>query len=326
MKVVERFNSVYFGDLFRNENIYRSEMKVRFFRLESGDLLMMVALAVKWNQKLVRKVHIREEDLKVLSTSQIEITDGTDNFDYCTDFALQKINDLFVFTSIRVPGGLSTTDYPSYSKTLEEGSFLTLTNLDLEILHQSTELKVKSTNAIGMVCSSSNRVISKGVSEGEIYLHEIDQSSERLILVKKVVLQGGEMVSGLDWYPNPFSFCVQGLVREFRPNNDDFEEGGSSFVFLNFDKNLRLISYLKAEIGVESVKNIFPISSSKAVAYSTFSSSSDADLMIDFQEKQIRGLHLMKNHFLNRIADCYGGECCHVVEISEKGIQLMRFS
>ena len=168
-------------------------------------------------------------------------------------------------------------------------SLLTLTNLDFEILHQNEQAKLQRWGSpVGMI--SKNRIISRGAAKNDIYLHEVDRESEKLILLKKLTLKGGRILDQLAWMVNPYSFClivsIQGNQQSAQDGISELEKE-SSFV-LNFDRDLKLISHLHQR-GLEDQTSILSVCKKNVILFSHYTANPKIYLL-DLRSRSVKYL------------------------------------
>ena len=307
-----KVNTVYYSNLFSGvvpDSDY-NPVKVLYHQ-SAEDYSFITSLRFKNGDKTKVRIRVDGETFQILEVKKLgkKASELINELHY--DYHLVSDNFfVFLFDSIRkLPQPQSAV-----KKTRLEDfyKFLTISNLDFQILDQSSEIRLRGWSAIGMV--SLNRVISLGATHKDIYLHEVNTKTQKLILLKKVSLSSKKISFELNWWTGLFSFCV--MTSMTGPSLTQFS-------VLNFDQDLRLISNLKVE-GFYNQMHLIPLANNKVLMYPNYRRKNYFRLYIlDFEARTLRRIYESKGLELSRSADSSGDAQCYAVKRLEDSFEMV---
>ena len=232
-RIVTKTNSIYYSNIFTGDFLDLGyPQSVKQFYHESGDYIFLTSLRFKTAE--MRKVRIRVggENLEVLEAKKMDL--WSSKFVDKLRYTFYLVSDFFVFIFEPIRNPLKISDLEGPGGLMHPYGLLTLTDLDFRILDQSNQAQLRNNETIQMV--SSNKIISRGAFNNEIYLHEVDKRERKLVLLKRVNFEAGGRDLNLEFRQNPFVVSVITWLS-LSSSAERYE--------LNFDQNLRLISNRK---------------------------------------------------------------------------------
>ena len=206
-----------------------------FFELENKNYLYVGLKSFMDNNRMdhhyrqltpwLVSLEIDRETLEVVRGHKRRMPQLTNNFmlNSC-----QKVSNFFVFFC----------SFEEFTKAAPKVN-LALSTLDFEIVDYCKKSRLGSYHPIK--AASDNRIISIGEKD-KIYLHEINISEQKLILLRVVKLKSAVLCDSYSFYTSRFYASLK--VRRISKRRGQ-EQNGNSFSLLKFDFNLDLVHCLR---------------------------------------------------------------------------------
>ena len=205
-------------------------------------------------------------------------------------------------------------------------SFLTLATEELEILDQCKQAKlIKPKKAIGGIIGS--RVLTFGRS-GELFLNEVYAKSRKLILLKRVRLEGGKILEfwNEDSY-SPFSFCFQAIAHPAQRNPVEPPNGQRRSVVINFDSDLKVISSL-SQSGFLNQRRLFSARGNKIMIFVKIRAM-DYELwgfLLDLKSKEAEFAYWWRRSYLDPSFLIDSNGICSIIEAVDESIVMIKLN
>ena len=241
---IKKIRTVFLKDLIPNLHEEMVSRSYKLFKLNNKNFLVIASLSLHRENHGQLSIEVNEETFEALKFTTKKNSEGQGSIIDTDDVYL--LSDLLVFAT--EPTQLPQEDEVGVEQDCEY-THLTLATQDWEIVDQCRLTKLSlSPPPIGMI--NSNRIISAGIAN-DIYLHEVQEESKKLALLRKIVLESGKLANNLTWVVNPFAFCC-------------FVESQGRSLLLNFGQDLTLKSHL-IQKGIQTEMNVFPVSKDKVI-------------------------------------------------------------
>ena len=264
-RAVQKINSIYFSDLFTGIKYEdRNYDQLEIFQQDNGDNLIITSQMFQEGKKVKIKLKVCGKTIKILEAKRLDKL-STLLSRQPSGIRYHFVSGFFIFaikpiaTNLERDGGSERVD-----STTEDYSFLTLSNADFEILHQSTQAKLGFKTPIGMI--SSGRIISRGETGREIFLHVLDKDLCKLVLLKKVSLGSWSISSSLKWEVSPYSFCALAPIDRTSSERSNRSPYLGACAALNFDRDLNLVSYALVK-GLSKGEYVASLPDNKLIVY-----------------------------------------------------------
>ena len=282
VKKINKTKTVWFRDFISGLKYEADHPELRIFNHGEGNYLILANLTFKEGSKARVRIRVCSETFEVLEASTIQNRSGIPhaseklNIHLVSDFFVFQYKPMIKYQDHQLEGASE-----SLQKDPSRGC-LTLASLDFQILDQCLQAEIdRWSPSIGMI--TENRIISRG-AKNTFFLHEVDKAAKKLILLKKVVLGAAKIHDRADWVVSPFSFC---LIAEIEGTS------GSSGVtiFINFDRNLNLISHLSNQRLSDYLFPFQSITQNTVLFYPKSQSDPKNAYILDFDARELKLAH-----------------------------------
>ena len=213
-----------------------------FYKLKNGNYLIIAKVYFQDETQEYLGIEVDGETQKILKVKRKDLSEWTSNQSQEGSFYL--VDDLLVFVGeeMNLDEGGEMVHVRSFE---HQTKFLTLMNLDFKILDQCTQAQLKidymSRRAIKLI--SGNRLISEGANS-DFFLHEVDSKSQKLILIKRVIIEGARIHKRIEQevQQNPISvLCKVSLGAAPSHSADTTKSSDRQYYLLSFDSNWTLM-------------------------------------------------------------------------------------
>ena len=296
-EVIEKSKIIHFNDLIPNMNLNLVSFGFNLLKLDSGNYLYLGSKYLEEDFRLnptnrqsrLMSVEIDPETLSVIKFNVSE----REQFDSRVVVSnVQLLKDLLIFNA-RLKGtqighqnqeqGEEGGGVRGGTNQTDQSTSLVLATTDFMVLDYCSESKLGK--VIPIIGASSSKIASLGL-QNKIYLHKVDFTQKRLILLKTLDLGTYEIIQNRLEDLNPSAFCC--LAKQTHQDQGDQQDQGR--ILLKFDMDLNLISHLRINQDIE-LQAIYPLEGSKVAFMHNLSYTNRVLFVMDMEDNLVQFAH-----------------------------------
>ena len=283
--------TIYYNDIFPDLSPFHESSLAGFYKLSNGNYIIFSPLYFSDANRYNRSDPVSEHGAIQINSESFEVVKSTRR-DISQQANLRSNSSIYLVNGFLVFLTRSRTDRNS-------SSFLTLATMEFDILDQSKQARLpKYTKHLAMI--SGDRIATPG-RNGGIFMHQVDRASKRLLLLRRVKFQGGYIVFDDVLSSNRSHISCHAKVTASQERGRRRPETGENLsLILNFDKDLKLVSYIHQQ-GLSDQRCVFSVSKDGILLSSADRNSNHCSMIyhLNLMTREVRYVHRTKPLHMN---------------------------